>query len=366
MSTANLLKHNDNNLTHGRIESIHILRACTILFIIYRHALWAFDGDQIESGIYFFSVVDLLSFNFTVFFVLISGFLFQHLAYKYHVKKYYLAKIKNVLLPYLVVSLVCVLLYYRTELADLPFFSFHMENQIITVFLMFCNGTQLLPLWFIPMMMIIFIISPLLFTLSKQNLIVISIVLMFWVMIYPKPDFTQPFFNIMHYLPVYIIGMMIRQNYALIMSVCQKHRLSLMLFVLLCLMIPFVHRHFEVEIYTSNAFLDTIQKIVLFILVLYFLTPANQHKWTGRGYQFIAYLANVSFSLFFIHQIVIIEVEKFIRATGWGAHMMETKDGYLLVLYSLLFTVVIVLLCLLIIFIIKKLTRRYSKFLIGG
>jgi peptidoglycan/LPS O-acetylase OafA/YrhL len=61
-----------------KINYIHTFRGIAILFVVAAHIIWnAGDYIEIKKGI------QILLFNPTIFFVIISGFLFEYLSPKY-------------------------------------------------------------------------------------------------------------------------------------------------------------------------------------------------------------------------------------------------------------------------------------------
>ena len=243
-----------------KIHSIHVLRGVAIIMIVFSHCLGVFKNSNLIANSYLFSFLNLFAFNFTTFFVLIAGFLFQHLTYKYKVKEYYLSKFKTVVCPYISVSIFCFFYFHYQSLSSLPFYSFTEPSAFGSIAKMMLTGTQLLPLWFMPMIIMVFAISPLLYSWSQKSLIVIGLISMFWVVMFTKPDYTKPLLNLLHYGPVYLTGMMIKQNYEKIMQLVKNNLLLVIFFFGLCFFIPFAYRYLD-HLCVEKLYYDTLQKI---------------------------------------------------------------------------------------------------------
>lgn len=205
-----------------RVNSIHILRGITIIIIVMCHCYGKFHitdiPNKMTSGSSYYFFFSELTFSWTVSFVLIAGFLFQHLSPKFSIKKYYYSKVKNVIIPYIVVTLFLFLILYKNYIN---------ENDIINIFYQFSylllKGNISWPLWFIPMIIIIYILSPVFKMLSDKNLLILSLFCFLWLLMYPRPaNNLKVFVMFFYFLPVYIIGMSIRQNYNLLMSFMRK------------------------------------------------------------------------------------------------------------------------------------------------
>lgn len=347
-----------------KIQSIHVLRGVAIIMIVFSHCLGVFKNSSLISNSYLFSFLNLFAFNFTTFFVLIAGFLFQHLTYKFDTKTYYLSKFKTVVCPYISVSIFCFLFFHYQYLSNLPWYSATEPNIVSTIIKMMLTGTQLLPLWFMPMIIIIYLMGPLLYYWSKKSLIIVGLIAMFWVVIFTKPDFTQPFLNLMHFGPVYLIGMMIKQNYETIMKVVKDNLFLIISFFCLCFFVPYIYRYVN-QLGLEKLYLDTLQKIILFILALYFLDGLNHKTNNGKIYNFLSYMANISFPVYFIHEIIVLSLEKWLMALPIG-DVIKTDNGQLASLGAVSFLVSTLVISVLIANMIKFIFKDKAKFLIGA
>lgn len=347
-----------------KIYSIHVLRGVAIIMIVFSHCLGVFKNDGLIANSYLFSFLNLLAFNFTTFFVLIAGFLFQHLTYKFDTKKYYLSKFKTVLCPYISVSIFCFLFFHFQDLSKLSIFSTTEPSIISRVMTMLLTGSSLLPLWFIPMIIIIYAMSPIFYFWSKKNLIVAGLISMFWVVMFTKPEFTKPLLNLLHYGPVYLIGMMIRQNYEVIMKAVKNNLILVIAFFCLCFFIPFIGRY-VVNLGVEKLYLDTLQKIILFILALYFLDGLNHKTNDGKIYKFFSFMANISFPIYFIHEIIIFQLEKLLFISPIG-NLALTPNGSLASIGAIGLLISTLLISLIIASLIKFVFKDKSVFLIGS
>ena len=347
-----------------KIHSIHVLRGVAIIMIVFSHCLGVFKNSHLIANSYLFSFLNLFAFNFTTFFVLIAGFLFQHLTYKYNVKAYYLSKFKTVVCPYISVSIFCFLYFHYQYLSSLPIFSLTEPSSSTSIIKMMLTGTQLLPLWFMPMIIIIFAISPLLYKWSKKSLIIVGLVSMFWVVMFTKPDYTQPLLNLLHYGPVYLTGMMIKQNYEKIMKLVKENLVLVIFFFGLCFFIPFAYRYVD-HLCVEKLYYDTLQKIILFILALYFLDSLNHKNNESKTFKFFSFMANVSFPIYFVHEIIVILLEAQLLNSPFG-YIIKTDNGELASLGAISFLICTLTISVLVAYTIKLVFKDKAKYLIGG
>ncbi|OCG23279.1 hypothetical protein A9G22_06205 [Gilliamella sp. App2-1] len=332
--------------------------------IVFSHCLGVFKNTHLIANSYLFSFLNLFAFNFTTFFVLIAGFLFQHLTYKFDTETYYLSKFKTVVCPYISVSIFCFIFFHYPYLSNLPWYSSTEPSVISTIIKMMLTGTQLLPLWFMPMIIIIYLMAPLLYFWSKKSLMVAGLISMFWVVMFTKPDFTQPILNLLHYGPVYLIGMMIKQNYETIMKSVKDNLFLVIFFFCLCFLVSFTYRYVS-HLGVESLYYDTLQKIILFILALYFLDGLNYRTNEGKLYKFFSYMANVSFPIYFIHEIIVLELERLLYMSPLS-NIIKTDNGWLASLGAVIFLVSTLVVSIIIANIIKFIFKNKTKYLIGG
>jgi len=345
-----------------RIESIHILRGITIAVIAFRHSLSYFDSQSLPID-FFAQLVDEISFNWTAFFVLISGYLFQHLSPRYKTQKYWLSRFKYVLMPYLVVSLVCFPLLHLQTIQAMPFFSTDGDNLIFWAVRMLFSGEHSEPLWYIPMICLIFCLSPFLFLLSQKDLSIIAIICLLLSVMTFKPGTQETLKNVLHYLPVYVVGMFLCQKRKLLKGYSKNNLRVLIAFFLGTIAMSF-HKKLGLDwLNISDDYLMTLEKIILFILLLYWLENASLPNWCRRLF---SYFADISFSIYFIHMLFI----KFLLAVfallpGW--HIVTNfENGLLSTLMNALFTSVVLLLCSGSVALIKRMASEKSRLLIGS
>ncbi len=135
--------------------SFHYFRAFAILNIVVLH-LWVLPNNG--SSLVRFQMVfkELIFHSSTLYFLFISGFLVMHLKEKLTWKRFYLAKFRNVLLPYLIISIALIVLYAvlgsEKQIIDRAFLS----NSMLALI----YGKVNFHLWYIPFIIPIFLLTP--------------------------------------------------------------------------------------------------------------------------------------------------------------------------------------------------------------
>lgn len=155
----------------------------------------------------------------------------------------------------------------------------------------YATGSHLGPLWFIPVLALIFLTSKPLSMLHKnEKLFIFASVLSVIAIVFTSrpPQDSNPILAYFHFLPVYIIGMMICFYKDALISPSKKH-LYLILFL----------SAFISEIYFElNSSFSILSKIILFLfLCSYFMHLDSK----GIRFKILSFLADISFTLYFLH-----------------------------------------------------------------
>lgn len=272
-----------------RIDYIHSIRGMAIFFIVATHCNLFTDSNEFISKVW----SEILR-EWTAVFLLISGFLFQHLLPKYQIKKFFTSKAKNVIIPYIIISIPAIAFYLSGlkkdhNWVDINDLMQHSWFYIISFF--YATGSHLGPLWFIPMLILIFISSGMLKYLGedKARLLYAAVFSFAIVLLTSRPDGdSNPFLAYIHFLPVYILGMFICCYKDLLIN---KKLLPVYFSIFIIL--------FTIRVFLDiNPSITIISKIFLFIsLCILFGSVQKKNKLTTA----LSWLANASFAIYFIH-----------------------------------------------------------------
>lgn len=182
------------------------MRGIAILPIVLTHCYDTFNWQGNAFADFFMP----LSASINLMFIFMAGYLFEHLSRPFEYKKYLGKKIRNVICPYLFVSIPAILLYLsglktNAKLSEV-FFSKPLWEQVLYFIV---TGAHLGPLWFIPMMVLFYLAAPLLLKVNENPRLYWLIIPLFvfaeWVG-RPVHDLFPPQ-AFLHYLPVYLMGM---------------------------------------------------------------------------------------------------------------------------------------------------------------
>lgn len=344
-----------------RVNSFNHFRAIAILFIIAGHSFGA-------VGLEFNTLLELTIRNFigggTSLFVFISGFLFHHVFYhRYVYQKFLLQKFKNVLVPYIILGAIPIYLYVTTR--NNGFGDYFLPNDIgviheylIPIFKYFMSGRFLVAYWYIPFIMVMFLLSPLhikyiKISLNIQLLLIISFSLV-------SIFIHRPIYNIdvvqsvLYFTPIYLIGITVSIHKEKIYEYLRGKDLYLLGIVIFFAVVQsylgVVGNYHKEPFEYGGIDLMYFQKIALCFFFMIWLYRFE--AYTNKG---LHILAATSFTAFFIHPFIIWFTTKlnfdFMLVNSWLAYV--------------LFVSLTSLICILIAKVFKRILPKYSRYIIG-
>lgn len=265
-------------------------RGIAILMVILAHSMSAIPViDTFGIGL-----LNLHIDNCTILFVAIAGYLFSVLSNNFSYLPFLKNKFKSVIIPYIFISVPAILLYVlqiknNHGWIDLEWFHSSLSPMGQYVYLM-VTGAHLGPLWFVPMIVIFYVLSPLFILIQKKGGLFIAFFLSLAVGAYlGRPDFN---FNALHsfafFLPAYFLGMLLAEKKGLYESAMKHCEWFLLLYVVLASAV-----YLTIEI---NSSIDLFIKLFLTFLLLAFCRKRINHKIV-----WLDLFARLSFFLFFIH-----------------------------------------------------------------
>ncbi|QJB31041.1 acyltransferase [Chitinophaga oryzae] len=329
------------------IGYVHNFRGIAMMYIVAAHVLVQWPEHSTVH-----KILVLLFQNSTIFFMFISGFLFQHLGHKFEYRDYLKRKFQYVICPYLVLSVPLIL--YRVYSADVPGFTTDEHPDFLSwprweqagYYLL--HGAHLQQLWFIPVITLYYLISPLLLQIDKHpRLYYLLIPLMAISLIWQRSVLSDTLVMAVHFLSVYVAGMFTGRYRDKVLAFADSHRTLITL-------LPFV---FMVITYFSPAWLydraDFLQKILFCIFFLYWL-----YRFDTRVPQWIGTIAVLSFGIYYIHYFFVL----FLRGVSLKLYHQEIPGNLLTWTLSYVFIMVASVVTLKV---IKRILGKYSRYIVG-
>jgi hypothetical protein len=350
------------------LQYIHNLRGLAILFVVGVHAA-GYDSDWVSHpGLRHFlqTFFDPSEGNGTVLFLFIGGFLFQHLTHnQFDYKKFLEQKFLNIILPYIIISIPLILIRLNT-----PFYSlslppgFHDRSVIYQFFYHLIIGTHMPPFWFISTIVLFYLSSPLLHAADNRSFYkyLFPVVLLSCFFTYRPAHNANPILAYFHFIPIYITGMWASFNKERILSLGWKLLTPLLIIygtltVLdLAGTLPAAPRKITFEQVTNGL---VVFNVYMFkAVVLCFLLLMIFYMLRNREMPLLEILGHYSFGVFFVHYMLISVSRKILEAMG-------VRLDFSIITYLIYFTFILMT-SIMTVYFIKKLSGRYSRYLIGS
>lgn len=337
----------------GYLNYIHTFRGLAIVGIVAIHCRIAFAWESVFQE----KILELLFDNSTILFVFIAGFLFEHLKYKFQYIPYLKRKAKYVLLPYAIVSIPAI--------AEKIYLTNEWQGSDINGFIYYLfSGKQFGPFWFIPMIAIFYLITPLLLRLNTD---------FFYKLIFPLLFIAGLFFfrfgyystigdSFLYFFPIYLLGMMASKYKDHIHQ--HNNRIGIaMLIAYLSLLIleatgilPAPRLRSFGQAQTDPWLLFNGAKLKMSILC--FLMISFFYKLKSQRFKVVNLLGDYSFGVYFLHLYFIVLSQYIVN---------QYFEGFTFNLLSYTAYLITVLgLSLLSVYVVKLAFGRNSRLLVGS
>ncbi len=369
----NINQPNNNMSTYSQpqfLGYLHSFRGFAIINIVVIHAigfaLYAANNGSFNPKDPFSIANELLFHSSTIYFSVISGLLFSVVLKNKGYKIFYSSKIKNVLLPYLFLTLVFSI--FNPTSTD--FFGIH-TNFILYLkgaLRNFIYGKAQFPYWYIPILFFIYLVTPLLdymINLKRWGTILILIVMLLPLAIsrvelieLEKGDFLS-LSTMIYFTGAYAAGIYFGANPD---GRFEWVRKNMLLFIIVALISSVALIYFEIKDidkmgqWSLRSTLFYIQKMSLSgIFIVMFKNMADrQPRWLGP-------IASNAFTIYFLHAYFLFRIYDWLMPIA-AYHKIAPFN---LLLSAILFLVISISLSMLVAWLFKKLFGKYSRMLLG-
>lgn len=344
------------------LNSINYFRGIAIILIVLGHC---YDLSRWDISNNFEKLFYTLSLNGSVYFVFISGFLYNHIFYpRFEYKKFMVKKIQNVLLPYLLCSIIPILLtiYLKDGGEYLP--KNLTNNPFLATIWYLVTGRIIFAYWYIPMVMILFAISPLINLIIKgrKTLLVISFLLPISLIVHRPIDNINPIHSLIYFLPIYLIGIWSSIHNEKIYAYLRDNKKKLAIFLLaiaLGLIQVLIFQepgNFHKEFWSITIpDVNLIQKILFCFL---FMSILDFYENVDIG--IMKKTAETSFAIYFIHPFLINVVISVFTRLNIG--YQNYQGNFFVLIFA---TLIVVIVSMAIAYGIKTVFKKNSRYLIG-
>jgi probable poly-beta-1,6-N-acetyl-D-glucosamine export protein len=299
-------------------------------------------------------------------FVFVAGFLFQYRLAKFKYGPYLLAKLKYVVLPYFLISLPYIALQKIQRFGIFAdWYPRWTDSDLLHVAATYINGNQMpIPLWFVPMICVYFLLAPLFLLLDRypKSYALIPLLLLFASFLHRPVHQTYLLQTSLYFLPTYVAGMWTSHYREQVLPWVRRTRWWLLALVaaLVTLEVTLRERSGAIEsvslFSTERGLVDV--NLTLKLLASWVLLDAlrDAATWLHKA---LAPLADMSFGIFFIHYyfIYIARESRYAWATApWAGSFLNLS----------LYTLALLALSMALIGALRKALGARSRYLVGS
>jgi len=355
-----------------RLNVFDYFRGLAIIFIVAGHSILAVmstAGDAwVIDSIYEKTIVNLIMGG-TALFVFISGYLFHHVFYsKFDYGSFLFKKIKFVFVPYLILSCVAIL-YFSLLKKEMPYVDVllgfepnNLRDYLLIGIKYIWTGRVLTAYWYIPFIMLVFVLSPLIvkfirFPLHVQVAIILCLASISLFVHRPVVNLS-PVHSLIYFIPYYLIGIVCSIHHRRVEGFLKGKGYVLSVMVVGLALAQAVFFQNVGNFYKPNIFLFEGVDIMFFqktfmcfllLSVLANLGAANASILKG--------LAAASFAIYFLHPWVLAVL----------GHLSVTEFFLIFpgMLNALFITIMSLVISLLVALLVRAVLRKRSRLFIG-
>ena len=344
------------------LNSINYFRGIAIVIIVAAHSYGIANWNVYQNPSLFEQFFYALNLNGSVFFIFISGFLYHHIFYpRFSYRKFIVKKAKYVLVPYLVCSIIPILyaVFVNSQGSFLP--DSLKDKPLWAILWFLATGRAVYAYWYIPMIMLVFAISPLINQLikSKYFLYIILGLIPLSMMVHRPLHNMNPLHSLVYFIPVYLLGIYSSIHQKKIYTFLKSNKIKIAILLLAIALGLIQITIFDVSGNFSKGFwsitvpdVNLLQKILLCFLLMSFLDNYEDADITA-----MKKTADTSFAIYFIHPFLLKPLTRFVRSLGLGF------QGNFFTLVIATFLVIIVAMA--IAHILKFAFKGNSRYIIG-
>lgn len=356
--------NNQSSKAKCYLEEINFFRGFAIFCIVWGHLGILFSqhsGANFSTGWGVLSSIQgVLVVGNSSIFVFISGFLFFFVFYKrgFDYQKFFKGKILKVFIPWLLIT--TLFLAYRVS---------RDHGSLWDSNFVYYGNYFYWSFWYVPFIMVAFLLSPLhvkfieLKTKTQILIIITNIILSMGL----GRHNANPILSFLFWNTFYLVGIFTAIHYQrfLASDTLIKQCLCCICFLFIGFLISnpqYVYfsdyRPYDVQWFRKIELL-VIGKILLALVGTYFFIWFKDNAWRWCK-KVLSVLATYSFSIFFLHQFIILRLERHLNHTFSSYNFWEINGVIFLT------TVASCVICIIIAYLIKKLTGKYSRMIIGA
>lgn len=356
-----------SNVPSGFLGYLHSFRGVAIIKIVLGHAVAAAfipAYGKFDESHPIIMVSEIFYHDSTLYFAIISGLLFTKVLEPKGYTKFYTAKVRNILLPYLFFTLLLTAITVRFQGAT----SFYdgLVYYCHKVFINLIYGKANFVLWYIPVLIFLYLATPLLRFLQKTNqwtkTIFLGIIFLPLLVsrIQMAYDYAIKVETIVYFMGAYAFGMYLGANLEANMQTIKKHKVPLVITAVVSSALLFCFYIRNVDMIGNVSLKETVFYIQKSAFALIFMMLLE--RLGNCQPQWLKPVARDSFSIYFMHGFILFSAYPLFKFIINMKSIMPFNiifGAILLIVFSISVSMVVV-------FIFKKIFGKYSRMIVGA
>lgn len=346
---------------------LHSFRGLAILKIVFGHAVAAacigvYGVFDVANPVLMIS--EVFYHDSTLYFAIISGILFSHVLKPRGYFKFYKSKLKHIVLPYLFFTVVLTLIKFN--FSQFSNFQDGMPSVVSKIWMNFVFGKANFALWYIPILIALFLVTPVLEFLQKRNSLtkkgffLLMILPLFISRVQNLTAYNVSLETIIYFTGAYAFGMYLGEDLNHKLKRLKTYQFQIVLLGFMSSACLFYLYNYDLDAFGMLTLKETvfyIQKIsfaIIFILWFKSLEDKQPH-WLSP-------VASDSFSIYFIHGSLLYFL------LPWILDFLKpiTLQSLKVVVLALILGSLVMVLSMLMVAISKKLFGKYSRMIVGA
>ena len=363
MALANITQSKNSEF----LGYLHSFRGLAILKIVFGHAVAAacigvYGVFDVSNPILMIS--EVFYHDSTLYFAIISGILFSQVLKPRGYFKFYKSKLKHIVLPYLFFTVVLTLI--KINFRQFSNFQDGLQWTVSKIWMNFIFGKANFALWYIPILIALFLVTPVLEFLQKRNSItkicffIMMILPLFISRVQNLTAYHVSVETIIYFTGAYAFGMYLGEDLNDKLKWLKTYQFQITLLGYISSAWLFYLYIYDLDAVGMLSLKETvfyIQKISFAIIfILWFKTfQDKQPHW-------LIPIASDSFSIYFIHGSLLYKL------LPWVMSILKpiTLQSLKVVLGAFILGSLVMVLSMLMVAISKKLFGKYSRMIVGA
>ncbi|TVZ59914.1 fucose 4-O-acetylase-like acetyltransferase [Flavobacteriaceae bacterium MAR_2010_105] len=303
---------------------------------------------------------EVLFHDSTLYFALISGLLYAKILAPRGLLNFYKSKLKFILLPYVFFTLVFTAFKFEHEEGLLLY------GYVNEVIINFIFGKASFVLWYIPVLLFLYVVTPVLDYVLKTNTTtrIIFFLIVFLPLVVSRIQMAQDYIlkleTMIYFTGAYALGMFIGSYLDETMDWMKRHRLFLWICIVITSGLLYYFYKAQIDLLGFISLRESlfyIQKLGLAALVIFGFKQLDQRqpKWFYN-------IANDSFSIYFMHGFLVYALLPLLSPfLSWD----EAKP-FMVVLGSLTLLIAAVVISRIVVKLFQWIFGKYSRMIVGG